>query len=188
MIILGIVFYPLVRLETTYALANYPERLEPEEVSARFESLAELQAPTTDLFLAIPKIGAYAPIITNVDPGDQTVYESALKQGVAHASGTSLPGESGNSFVFAHSSTSWGVARSANTQFYLLGKLQPGDEIYAVVQGEVLTYRVTDKQIVNPDQIEYLGQFTPEKRLTLMTCYPIGTSLQRLLVFAELVE
>gem|GEM_PF-6150961 len=39
--------------------------------------------------------------------------------------------------------------------------------------------------IVNPDEVDVLEQGDGGHRMTLMTCYPIGTTLQRYVVVAE---
>lgn len=138
------------------------------------------------MFITIPKIKAQAKVITQVDPWNQAVYNEALKHGVAHAKGTSLPGEKGTSFLFAHSSsTPWNLTR-LNTIFLRLGELQNGDVIEIVRDDKILKYKVTDKKEVDPTEVNYLLQ-TKKDQLILQTCTPIGTSLRRLLIFAEQV-
>jgi len=139
----------------------------------------------TDYGIVIPKIGANAKIIANVNSATESDYLKALQQGVAHAAGTAYPGESGHIFLFAHSTDYiWNVG-SYNAVFYLLYKLELGDEIDLFYQGQRYVYRVTDKTIVNPSEVEYLTRKTNEELLTLQTCWPPGTTLQRLLVFAK---
>lgn len=139
--------------------------------------------------LIIPKIGANSRIIANVDPSDSNKYLESLKKGVAHAEGTSFPGEGGHIFLFAHSTDYFWNISSYNAVFYLLYKLEKGDEINLFYQGRRMVYRVIDKKIVNPSQVEYLTRKTNREFLTLQTCWPPGTTLQRLLVFAQrLVE
>ncbi|HET7713071.1 MAG TPA: sortase, partial [Patescibacteria group bacterium] len=75
--------------------------------------------------IKIPKIGADSKIFANVDPFDKEEYENYLKQGVAHAAGSSLPEELGNVFLFAHSTATLWESREYNAVFYLLNKLDP---------------------------------------------------------------
>lgn len=134
-------------------------------------------------FLTIPKIHAQAPVREHVDPWTESTYNEALSKGIAHAKGTSLPGENGTSFLFAHSSsTPWEMTRY-NTVFLRLGELQKGDEILIMRNGKELKYTVTDKKEVDPSEINYLLH-TNKTQLILQTCTPIGTSLRRLLIFA----
>ena len=56
-----------------------------------------------DFSLVIPKIGVNSQVFPNIDSGDELEYLPVLKQGVAHAKNSSLPDESGVTYIFAHS-------------------------------------------------------------------------------------
>ena len=104
----------------------------------------------------IPKIYAQAPIIHDVDPWNEAIYKNALTQGVAHAKGSARPGQSGTSFLFAHSSgMPWEITRY-NTIFLRLSELSISDRIILSVDGKRTTYQVVDKKEVTPDKVEYL--------------------------------
>ena len=145
----------------------------------------DLTPPNKDFSIVIPKIGAVAPVIVNVNPSDPDNYLSALRRGVAHAANTSLPGEFGNTYIFAHSTDSFYNVGAYNAVFYLLGKLTKGDEIYIYYKGEEYIYIVSDKKVVAPDEVRYLGKQGDWNTLTLQTCYPPGTTLKRLVVIAN---
>ena len=49
-------------------------------------------------------------------------------------------------------------------------------------------YKVIESQIVDPAQVEYIRRKSNKEFLTLQTCWPPGTTLKRLLVFAARVE
>ncbi len=134
--------------------------------------------------IVIPKIGANAKIIPNVDAANETEYLAALKEGVAHVKGSAFPGEGGAIYLFAHSTDYFWNVGTYNAIFYLLYKLEPNDEVDLFFKGQRYTYRVIDKKIVDPSQVEYLTRKTNREFLTLQTCWPPGTTLQRLLVFA----
>ena len=138
-------------------------------------------------FITIPKIKAQAPLIFNVDPWKESVYQEVLKSGVAHAKGTALPGEEGRSFIFAHSSGNPFQITQYNTVFLRLGELKIGDEIEIKRNGEIYKYKVTQTKIVNPWETEYLMKSGIDG-IIVQTCWPIGTSLKRLLVFATPIE
>lgn len=148
----------------------------------------EVLVPADPQFsVVIPKIGANAPILPNIDAANEAEYLEALKHGVAHTKGTAFPGEGGHMFFFAHSTDYiWNVG-TYNAVFYLLYKLELGDEINIFYQGKRFTYVVRQKEIVNPDQVEYITRKTDKEFITLQTCWPPGTTLQRQLVFAERV-
>src|SRR3989339_451702 len=89
--ILATTFWPILVNEAKYAtLQVKPAAAEMEPVDQEFG-------------IVVPKIGANSKVIANVDPYNSKVYQRALTQGVAHAAGTVLPGEIGNSFLFSHS-------------------------------------------------------------------------------------
>lgn len=145
----------------------------------------EILKPTDPEFsIVIPKVGANVKVIANVNPADQKAYSEALKYGVAHASNTKLPGEGGHVFLFAHSTDYWWNVGTYNAVFYLLYKLEKGDEVDIFYKRHRFTYRVIGTEIVKPSQVEYLTRKSNKEFLTLQTCWPPGTTLERLMVFA----
>lgn len=145
--------------------------------------------PTDDNFgIVIPKIKANARIIANVNPFNEREYQVQLAKGVAHALGTVYPGQMGNTFIFAHSSGNWFEANRYNSVFYLLHKLVENDEIYLYYNKNRYRYLVKEVKKVDSNEINYLTGTAENKTLTLMTCWPPGTTMQRLLVIAEQVD
>lgn len=134
--------------------------------------------------IIIPKIGANAKIIPNIDAADEKAYLDALNKGVAHTLGTAFPGEGGHIFLFAHSTDYFWNVGTYNAVFYLLYKLERGDEVNIFYKNQRYTYKVIGKEIVDPSQVQYLTRKTDREFLTLQTCWPPGTTLKRLLVFA----
>ena len=138
--------------------------------------------------IIIPKIGANARIIPNVDPSNESIYLNALKKGVAHALGTAFPGEGGHIFLFAHSTDYFWNVGSYNAVFYLLYKLEKGDEVILFYKNQRYVYRISDKKVVDPTDVKYLTRKTNNEFLTLQTCWPPGTTLKRILLFATRVK
>lgn len=136
--------------------------------------------------ITIPKLWISAPLIMNVNPLDSRMYQRALRDGVAHATGSAKPGEAGTSFIFAHSSANQLIAQRYNAVFYLLNKMEKDDEIVIYYQNKPYRYLVTKIEVVRPDQIASMNINTGPQKLVLMTCTPAGTTLQRLLVHADL--
>lgn len=178
--------------KTTYTVGNTtsdPDLNPPAETGGfgNFfqQEQVELLVPEDPAFsLVIPKIGANAKVVSNVDPGNEEEYLEALKFGIAHAKGTQFPGESGHTFLFAHSTDYiWNIG-SYNAVFYLLYKLDKGDEVNVFYKNQRYVYQVTDKAIITPEQTEYLTRTSTDEILTLQTCWPPGTTLKRLVVTA----
>lgn len=141
----------------------------------------------TEFSIVIPKIGASAKVFANVDSSNEKEFLPILTQGVAHAKGTVFPGIIGNIYLFAHSTDNfWDVGRY-NAVFYLLKDLQLRDEVIVFFQNKRYEYIVSESKIVNPDDVSHLvdAQKTGKETLILQTCWPPGTTWQRLLVFAK---
>lgn len=168
-LILGLIFYQPVYYEIRYQL----------------KPVLSLEPVNRDFGIVIPKIGANAAVIANVDPLDAKIYQVSLARGVAHARGSAVPDQAGNVFLFSHSSADFFQATRYNAIFYLLNKLEPGDEIKLYYQGEEKIYRVSETKLVAATAVNYLTASGQDKTLTLMTCWPPGTSLNRLLVIAQ---
>lgn len=135
--------------------------------------------------IIVEKIGADAPIVPSVDASNKAAYTAALKRGVAHALGTSFPGEPGVTYLFAHSTdTIFNVPRF-NAVFYLLKDLTAGDKIVIFFQGKRYDYVVNQTKITDPTDVSYFTMKTDKQLLVLQTCYPPGTTWKRLLVVAE---
>ena len=148
----------------------------------------DLTPPNTDFSIVIPKIGAVAPVFENTDPFDPRKYLPILLKGVAHAKDTALPGEFGNTYLFAHSTDAFYNVGRYNAVFYLLGKLEKGDKIEVYYKGEKIEYEVAEKKVVGPEAVKYLGKLGEWSTLTLQTCYPPGTTLKRLVVVANQIN
>lgn len=162
------IYFPLLRAELTYRTHS-----------------SQSQTPvSTDFGIVIDKLGINDSITRNVDPFNQSEYLPVLEHSVAHAAGTSLPGTGGNTFLFAHSSDNPFSITRYNTSFYLLDRLDPGDQITLYYQNQPYHYQVRQLQVVKPWQVQALTQ-NSSPGLVLQTCTPVGTSINRLLVFAD---
>jgi len=141
---------------------------------------------STDFGLVIEKINANARIVPQVDPGSEKEYTTALKEGIAQAKGSTDPGEDGNMFLFSHSTDApWNITRY-NAIFYLLRELVPGDRVIVFYKGRRFDYIVFDKTTSKPSDITFLTNRYDKPVLTLQTCDPPGTLINRLIVRAKL--
>ncbi len=165
-------FIPMLRLETSYAVTQVLPTPTPPPITNEFR-------------LVIPKIGVNAPIIANVNP---TNYTEALKTGVAHSSTSFFPDQNGTVYLFSHSTNYDWFVEDLNAVFYLLKNLEVGDEIVMYYQGKQYTYILREKRVVKPSEISYLVPQSGKKSLILQTCWPPGSTAQRLLLFADLTE
>lgn len=199
-IFFGIFFYwlitTLIPITVVEAKYQYQHTL---QTWFHVDSLSEIILPNFDALnlqesskyknygIKIPAVFIDEPVIFNVDPNDKTAYSAALKRGIAHASGTSFPDNGGIGYYFAHSSSS-NLHLQYNAVFYLLGKLETGDEIYIWHEGKKYTYKVTESRITDPKDISFLHDFYSTETIVLQTCWPPGSTSKRLLVFGERVD
>jgi len=139
--------------------------------------------------IVIEKIGVNAPVVADVAVSDAQAYKTALRYGVAHAASSAYPSpEPGNVYLFAHSSLNfWGLGSYAQV-FNLLRKLEVGDTIHIFYRGRDLEYRVRGREVVPGFNTYALTRPVIEPLLTLQTCDPPGTTLNRLVVTAKLVS
>ncbi|OGC70442.1 hypothetical protein A2415_02545 [candidate division WWE3 bacterium RIFOXYC1_FULL_39_7] len=142
-----------------------------------------------DFSLVIEKIGLNAPIVANVSVTDKKAYNDALKQGIAHALVSDTPNEApGNVYLFAHASLNfWGLGKYATT-FNLLRKLEINDRAYVFYKGRVFIYSVVNKEVMQGWNTYPITRPVIEPLLTLQTCDPPGTTLNRLVVTAKLID
>lgn len=167
-------FAPVIKSEIEY------------QINKKNISNTEFTPVNTDFSIVIPKINANTKVVKNVDPYNSSVYQQALTQGVAHALGTATPDTFGNTFIFAHSAGNWYQANQYNAIFYLLNKLVAGDQIFIYYQNQKYTYLVKELKFVAPTDVKLMNQDLSQHQLTLMTCWPPGTTLKRLIVIAKL--
>lgn len=133
--------------------------------------------------LRIPKLGRsyrYAVV--------EGVRAEHLKKGPGHYPGTAMPGQVGNFVVSGHRTT-------YAAPFNRIDELERGDEIVVESHGARHTYRVTSKDVVEPEEIGVLAPVPGRPGLrpirayiTLTTCHPEYSAEQRLIVYGVLKD
>lgn len=137
-----------------------------------------------DNSLQIPSLGISAPIIWDVS---EAKFYSELEKGLIHLQHTATPDKSGNVFIAGHSSNYPWNKGLYKTIFATLPNIQTGDEIIVSFQNQQYLYKVTNKKVVKPNDLSVLEQ-GDKAIISLMTCVPVGTALNRLIVQGELTE
>lgn len=178
--------FPVIFLETRYRLSKTSSISQKHSLFGELlwlEQKGVISPADWQFSLIIPKVGLNTKVISEVDAANEAAYKEALKKGLAHAKGSSFPDQEGMVYIFGHSTDfAWNVP-TYNALFYLLGKLKEGDEVAIFYQGRHYVYQVSQKEVVTPDDLSSLENFG-EKRLVLSTCWPPGTTWQRLIVTA----
>lgn len=162
---------------------------QPQTNTYKNNELVENNGPVSmkgqNYSLKIEKLGIDTPIVIDVNGNNEEEYNKSLENGVAHMQGTAKPGEDGNIVIFGHSSQSPKYLGSYGEIFAGLDNLENGDEIKIVDNDEKeIIYKVSSKDIVLPSDISVLDQ-NNKNRLTLLTCWPVGSNEKRLVVTAN---
>ena len=121
--------------------------------------------------LQIPKISLDQYVVSGTAEAD-------LAKGPGHYLGTAMPGQAGNVAIAGHRTTH-------GAPFNRLAELAIGDPVYLTTSsGKTLTYIVSAVPVaVSPSDVTVLNNFGDD-RITLTTCNPEYSAVQRLIVVA----
>lgn len=164
-----------------------PGNIPKNEISA-VDPTVTLTKVSGENKLIIPKLNIEVPIKFGVEYTD---VMDAMNHGVAHYrinGASAFPGEIGNFVITGHSA---GDIYSANPYKFIfsgLERLEEGDLIYVHYNGTRYTYRMIKNEVIEPTEVSKLVYQTSVPVMTLITCYPLGTSRYRLLVTAEQIS
>lgn len=192
-VLLDELWYNLKQLkkQVYFLSGRAPEDAVEDSVFARFISTRpiSIEPVNKEFSIVIEKIGVNAPIVADVPVTDQKAYLEALKDGVAHSLTSKYPSENpGNTYLFAHASVDfWRMGKYAKV-FNLLRKLEYGDRIHIFYKGDTYVYEVNNKEIHKGWDTYALTRPVLEPILTLQTCDPPGTTINRLVVTANLID
>lgn len=138
--------------------------------------------------IIIPKINLEVPVVFGMSTIDEKQVQSELENGVVHYASTPNPGESGNVAIVGHSSNNILNSGKYKFAFVLLKKLEAEDTFFVQKDGIRYTYKVYKKEVVGPDNVAVLDTQEKPNTITLITCDPPGTSINRLIVTAEQIS
>lgn len=138
--------------------------------------------------IIIPKINLEVPVVFGMSTVEESEVQKALEDGVVHYASTPNPGEQGNVSIVGHSSNNILNAGKYKFAFVLLKRLENEDTFFVQKDGIRYTYKVYRKEIVSPDSVGVLGTQDKPNTITLITCDPPGTSLNRLIIVGEQIS
>jgi LPXTG-site transpeptidase (sortase) family protein len=155
-------------------------------VSVAVESEVPQTIKSSSFTLNIPKLHLSVPILQNIDPTATAAYQQALTQGVAHAKGSALPGE-GNTLIFGHSSDYLFNKNPYGRVFASLTDLEAGDTFSITTGDTELNYVVREVNVISATDWSFFNEvYTNTQHAFLVTCWPLFTDLNRLIVVGEL--
>ncbi|MCR5572913.1 MAG: sortase [Candidatus Saccharibacteria bacterium] len=148
----------------------------------------------TKPYLMIPKLNIEVPVIFGAK-NDVNSMNIAMDSGVANFSvpgASAKPGEIGNFVISGHSAGN--IYQQSNYKFIFSGltRMKQGDLIYMDYNNTRYTYKVTGTRTVKPTDVASLRKIAKDNEgkpmITLITCVPLGTSRERLLVYGEQIS
>ena len=125
-------------------------------------------------------------ILINSIEVEGNVYEGldshTMNKGFWHFPASSFPGQQGNMVIIGHRYLK--LPPNKDT-FFNLDKVKIGDRIEVVQNDNTYTYIVTENKVVEKNDISVLADYS-DWRITLITCSPLWTSKQRLVIVGKL--
>ena len=127
-------------------------------------------------YVKIPSIDCTLPLYLGAS-------EEQLNQGAAVLGGTSVPigGNNTNCVIAAH--RGW----KQQAYFKYIDALKQGESIIVTNSWERLEYVVSDIQVIEPDEIEWIKIQPGIDQVTLITCHPYRHNSQRYVVYCQRV-
>ena len=131
--------------------------------------------------LILPDIGVDTQIIEG-----RNIYVIGKNQGVWHETSKTNPTQPGNMVIaghrFLYTATNGGW-------FYNLPELKKGEKIYVRWDNVMYEYEVYNTRTVLPTQVDIRDPDpTVPNKLTMYTCYPLGSTAKRFVIEAKLLQ
>lgn len=161
-------------IEPTEVQPAEPGQTQPQPPAQQTAPKPAVKRPKTDTFIKIPAINLLMPVLKGMSDENLRYAAATFDNGV-------IPGGLGNYALAGHRSYTYG------RMFNRLNELAPGHLIEITVKQDTFTYRVTESFVVNPEDTWVLKSDKSKSTITLVTCTPIRTATQRLIIKGELV-
>jgi LPXTG-site transpeptidase (sortase) family protein len=139
--------------------------------------------------LDIPANNISVPLIWTKDVKD---FDADLKKGIVHYPGTVMPGDIGTSYISGHSSGYIWDHSPYKTIFAGLGQVKDGTSFTITITDKdgkkVIYHYIVDHrgEYEANDQAQFIN--TADSIVALSTCWPVGTTARRLVLFSKLTQ
>lgn len=171
------------------ALSNQQSYNASQSASNAASSTNTLIDESTPGRLDIPANKISVPVIWTKDVKN---FDADLKRGIVHYPGTPFPGEVGTSYISGHSSGYLWDKSPYKQIFAVLGQVQNGTSFSITVKQkdgkQVIYHYVVDHrgEFAANDQAQFVS--TGDSVVALSTCWPVGTTSRRLVLFGKLTQ
>lgn len=160
---------------------SYGQYMDPAQSSIlsdeSYHSILDISGNGIMGSIEIPKINVNLPIYHGTE-------DDVLSVGVGHLQGTSFPvgGIDTRSVLTGHRG-------SPNSKLFTrLDELVLGDLFFIRVIDQTLAYKITEIDVIEPEDVETLDILAGKDLVTLLTCTPYGINSHRLIVTGERIE
>ncbi len=146
----------------------------------------------------VPSLRIRAPILLPSmrywNSQEWTMLEEQMQVGLNHGAvaypHSASPGSVGSLIVAGHSSPpdEKSKASAYGHLFASLPDIEIGQDIVVRSGRDTITYRIDTKEVVSPQHTEILRQQNDESILRVITCYPVGTTRNRMIITARKIE
>lgn len=174
--------------EEKLSIKKYKKELDNKDINLNIEI-----APYTNRVI-IPKIGKNIPLLDvkdrNINWQNElnNIFMKELENGIIRYPWSAKPWENWVSFIFWHSSNLPWMKWDYNEVFSTLDNLVFNDEVIIYYWQEKYTYKIREKKVIKPGDVSVLKRNNDKSEISLMTCRPVWTTLNRLIVTWELVK
>lgn len=169
---------------------EYHEEIKPVHYARRV--FGKMEVLPSDNRIYIPRLNKNIPLITVPNHQNWNQLEKniqkGLQEGVVVHPVSRNPGVNGNFFLTGHSSYyPWDQGRFKDV-FALLHEVKVNDTVWVYWEGKKYKYKMEVKKVIPPTNTDVLNQPDDRSIITLMTCTPVGTNKNRLILQGRLVE
>lgn len=174
--------------KSSLSIKKYKKELDEKNISLSIE------ITPYENRIVIPKLGKNIPLVDiknqKVDSEHEleNIFMKELENWVVRYPWSAVPWENGNSFIFGHSSNFPWMNWDYNEVFSNLNFLESGDEVIIYYWQKKFIYKIKEKKVIKPGDVSVLKRYPDKKELSIMTCWPIWTTLNRLVVIGEMIE
>mgnify|MGYP001615565544 CR=1 FL=1 len=154
------------------------------EKSGEPSEIKESEYSDKENSIEISKIEVAVPLVLPANANKDELYK-LLDKGAVHFPSSALPGEQGQTIILGHSSAPNWPKIKYYWIFSRLNELTEGDEIFIYYNHRKYSYKVTKTIFVDRGAELPKDLTNSENSLILISCWPPGKDLKRIVVVAK---
>ena len=174
--------------EEALSAKRYKKELDSQDINL------DIDITTLENRIIIPKMGRNIPLLDiknrNISWQNELedIFMKELENWVIRYPGSAKPGEEGLTFIFWHSSNFPWLKWDYNSIFATLDRVMIWDEVIIYYNQKKYTFKIKERTIIKPGDVNILKRNKNKSEVAIMTCWPIGTTLNRFVIIGELTE